>query len=768
MVLCLALIAPLLPQHAARAATIEVTNTADSGEGSLRAAIAAAERDDTIVFANTVVGPIELESQLVITQSMTIMGRSADPVPIRGKGASRVLYIGGSAHVEISGLEISGGNAAEGGGIYVDTGASLGIVTSDIINNTSQGHGGGIYVNGGWLYVTVSTISDNSALQGDGGGIYSNHGELVISGSIVDNDATNGGGIYTNGGSLYYTLGSIASNEADVAGGGIYTTGGIATITWANISHNQAASGGGGIHHHNSSLTIKNSAIFLNVSESGSGGGIFNEIASTLTITNSTISQNQANDGGGGIYNDPVSTVTVISSTMSENTATGSGSNIANATNGVVKLTGSIVAGHGQSCSGAITSGGYNIDSDTTCALDGAGDIEGQDPLLGPLATNGARTMTHAINGRSPAFNAFPADVCTAVLDDPDIDQRGISRPQFGACDSGAFELNVMPPAPTLTLPSAPVFVEATSAQGAPVTFEVSAVDFADAPLEVECDVTSGEIRPLGTYTISCSATDRLDQTTNGSFDLTVEDTTAPHLTLTATTPVEATGPEGATVTFDTEATDAVDPDPEVKCNLASGTILAIGPHEVSCTATDATGNTSDPVVAAITVRDSIPPSMVIPADMIVEATGPNGAVVTFEVPATDTVDPNPEVTCEPASGSTFSIGIHTVRCTATDAAGNTSPQATFTITVPGGDVLLAALIEDFRDGAIPAFLQPRLLLFLTTAELALEREQPLAACSTLQTFSTTLTTLSPHYIAAPLASQLSADAQTIRTVLGC
>ena len=56
--------------------------------------------------------------------------------------------------------------------------------------------------------------------------------------------------------------------------------------------------------------------------------------------------------------------------------------------------------------------------------------------------------------------------------------------------------------------------------------------------------------------------------------------------------------------------------------------------------------------------------------------------MVTFTATATDAVDPSPTVTCSPASGSTFPLGATTVNCTAKDAAGNTSANGSFTVTV--------------------------------------------------------------------------------------
>jgi outer membrane protein assembly factor BamB len=78
---------------------------------------------------------------------------------------------------------------------------------------------------------------------------------------------------------------------------------------------------------------------------------------------------------------------------------------------------------------------------------------------------------------------------------------------------------------------------------------------------------------------------------------------------------------------------------------------------------------------------DSISPELQVPDGVTAVTSDPAGAVVSFDVSATDNADPNPQITCAPASGSTFPIGETTVTCTATDGAGNTA-SATFKVTV--------------------------------------------------------------------------------------
>jgi Ca2+-binding RTX toxin-like protein len=74
-----------------------------------------------------------------------------------------------------------------------------------------------------------------------------------------------------------------------------------------------------------------------------------------------------------------------------------------------------------------------------------------------------------------------------------------------------------------------------------------------------------------------------------------------------------------------------------------------------------------------VTVWDTTPPSLTLPSDFTVEATGPQGAAVGFVATAADAGSPQPPVVCAPPSGSTFPLGTTTVACSAADAAGNTA-----------------------------------------------------------------------------------------------
>jgi hypothetical protein len=82
-----------------------------------------------------------------------------------------------------------------------------------------------------------------------------------------------------------------------------------------------------------------------------------------------------------------------------------------------------------------------------------------------------------------------------------------------------------------------------------------------------------------------------------------------------------------------------------------------------------------------VTPKNPKPPKVKAPKNMKVEAAGPGGASVSFTATATDPVYGTVPVTCDPASSSTFPLGVTTVTCSATNDFGKSDSDA-FIITV--------------------------------------------------------------------------------------
>jgi hypothetical protein len=247
---------------------------------------------------------------------------------------------------------------------------------------------------------------------------------------------------------------------------------------------------------------------------------------------------------------------------------------------------------------------------------------------------------------------------------------------------NGSFAVHVVDTtAPVVSVPM-DINRSATDANGAVVNFTATANDLVDGPIAVvTCNPPSGSTFPIGSTLVLCTASDSRGNEGPGLFYVNVAfDSVPPVLSLPANITAEATSASGAVVNYTATANDNVDGAVPVTCSKASGSTFALGTTTVNCSATDAAGNTSNGSFT-VTVRDTTPPALSLPADITVEATGPGGATVTYTATSTDIVDGSVPVICSPASGSTFPLGTTAVACTATDSHLNKA-SGSFNVTV--------------------------------------------------------------------------------------
>ncbi|MGB7209426.1 MAG: choice-of-anchor Q domain-containing protein [Pyrinomonadaceae bacterium] len=316
----------------------------------------------------------------------------------------------------------------------------------------------------------------NSTITLSGQLSISNNGTLSIIGSGANNLTIDGGPglnrVFSIDGStvLLSGLTMTGGNGKDdpgglsggVSGGAIRVVAGSLTLNGVHINQNSAAGNfgqgdGGGISQSGGTLSIINSTISNNISTDC--GGISN--GGTMTVVNSTISNNSVRRSGfglgfigGGVCN--FGTATLRNVTVTRNSgaygSTGGGSGIYN--NGSLIFSNSIIAGNILAVSGpgpdirfqsgTITSEGGNLVGDSADDSFNTGpfpityhftDLRDINPMFGLLQNNGGPTPTNALLFGSPAVNA----AINVAL--PATDQRGVIRPVGGASDIGAFEL---------------------------------------------------------------------------------------------------------------------------------------------------------------------------------------------------------------------------------------------------------------------------------------------------------------------------------------
>lgn len=325
----------------------------------------------------------------------------------------------------------------------------------------------------GWLNLAELSVSHGRVTDENGAGIY-NFGWLNLQNvHLSHNNTNNGGGAVFNSGHIRLQNSQVFSNSVDGVGGGFYIWySGVVTVTNSDIANNSAQQGGGFFNLgdlviEESTLQGNSGALFggaltvftqattelTNVTivgnqSDGSAAGIYNSGA-PLTMTNVTISGNDAPTNTGLTNLGADSQTRILNSTITNNFVSGPGvrhGGIANVSSGNLTIKNSIVADNeGRNCSisssGTWLSEGYNLSSDHYCNLTATGDLPSTAPLLYPLADYGGATWTHALQPGSPAIDAADNADC------PVTDQRGVTRPFDGdndstaVCDIGAVEL---------------------------------------------------------------------------------------------------------------------------------------------------------------------------------------------------------------------------------------------------------------------------------------------------------------------------------------
>jgi hypothetical protein len=225
--------------------TITVQNNADSGAGSLRAALLSANSGDTINFAT---GGLTGGQTITLTSgslspdvNVTITGSGAPPVTIIDAGNRAFDFTNSnvtSATLQDLTIQGAASDANNGGAILSAVGGNfeLTIEQCTISNSSTNAAGGGIANKSGTLNLIGDTISGNTS-TGSGGGLYIAGGtadasNCTIAGNIAS--AAAGGGIAVAGG-IFYVNNVTVSDNTGAGGGGMYVSGSNTTVDLSNM-----------------------------------------------------------------------------------------------------------------------------------------------------------------------------------------------------------------------------------------------------------------------------------------------------------------------------------------------------------------------------------------------------------------------------------------------------------------------------------------------------------------------------------------------------
>jgi hypothetical protein len=284
-----------------------VTNTSDSGTGSLRAAITAADGDPAAphtIDLTGVSGTITLASALPnITNDMTITGPGAGGLTVTGYASGNRVFAQGTPNLTVNGLTLTG--RTTGSGAAVDQAAANENLTisNSVITGSSAGGGGVVYnIAGGTVTVSGTAVTNNTAHgmlwmsnSSVGGGTLN-----VVNSQLLNNTSTSGGGAISFywGGNLHVDHSTIAGNSTSTIAGAVYVWGtpaGATTISNSTIANNSAVNTGGAIilGPGTNNLTVTSSTITGNVGFAA--GAVYNAGTSTVTLDNSIVSGNTAN-----------------------------------------------------------------------------------------------------------------------------------------------------------------------------------------------------------------------------------------------------------------------------------------------------------------------------------------------------------------------------------------------------------------------------------------------------------------------------------------
>lgn len=270
---------------------------------------------------------------------------------IANKGG--VLAVMDGSSLILDGAFVTGGNALQdGGNIYVASNSTVTLMGgAAVFNGHALGDGGGVALVDSELIITNGYVGIDgngfNTADNDGGGIYANNSTVNMI-SPLSNVLWNvsehfGGGIYAVESFIETSIDAMINNNKALSGGGIYLApDSTATLADTYITNNYSGSSGA-IFIEEAVLNLIDGSLVTN-NWAGSGGGINVSESGTLTVDNSIISDNVADDVGGGVTCNACSEINIINDSVISGNASGFGGGIfVSDFNGVVTVTNSSI-----------------------------------------------------------------------------------------------------------------------------------------------------------------------------------------------------------------------------------------------------------------------------------------------------------------------------------------------------------------------------------------------------------------------------------------
>jgi uncharacterized repeat protein (TIGR01451 family) len=228
---------------------------------------------------------------------------------------------------------------------------------------------------------------------------------------------------------------------------------------------------------------------------------------------------------------------------------------------------------------------------------------------------------------------------------------------------------------PTITCPSNIAVGTNPNSITATVNFQLTVSDNCPGATS-SCTPPSGSQFPIGTTTVTCTATDATPNQANCSFTVTVSDTQPPTITCPASIVVpNGANLCGAAVSYTNPVVTDNQPGATFACSPAAGSIFPVGVTVVTCTATDVGGNHST-CSFSVTVNDTQLPVISCPANITAPNT-PGQCFASVNPGVATAADNCPGVTVAGTRSdgltldAAYPVGTTTIIWTARDAAGN-------------------------------------------------------------------------------------------------